>query len=141
MKMNPSPSNAPIVSHDGRVIKHDVIFIVSLLLAVSLLGLGFYLFRGEGDTVTVTVDGEPFGTYRLSQNRTVEIRTGEGGSQLNRLIVQDGKAYIEYASCPDGICAAHKPISRRGESIVCLPHRVVVTVHTADHAAEPDIVA
>ena len=139
--MNHSHSNAPIVSHGGRKIKNDLIFIISLLLAVSLLGLGFYLLRGEGDTVIVTVDGELFGTYSLSKDKTIEIRTGEDASQCNRLVIRDGKAYVEYASCPDGICAAHKPISRRGESIVCLPHRVVITVRTAGHSPEPDIVA
>ena len=45
------------------------------------------------------------------------------------------------ASCPDGICAAHKPISREGESIVCLPHRVVITVRTVEDEGGPDIVA
>ena len=141
MKMNLLHNRAPIAPRDGRVVRNDVIFIISLLLIVSLLGLGFYVFRGEGDTVTVTVDGKLFGTYSLSHDKTIEIRTGEDESQLNRLIILDGEAYVEYASCPDGICAAHKPISRRGESIVCLPHRVVITVRTAENTAEPDIVA
>ena len=141
MKKNLLHNHTPIAPRDGRVVRNDVIFIISLLLIVSLLGLGFFVFRGEGDTVTVTVDGELFGTYLLSQNKTVELRTGEDGSQLNRLIISNGEAHVDYASCPDGICAAHKPISRRGESIVCLPHRVVITVRTAENTAVPDIVA
>jgi hypothetical protein len=134
------PSHStPTVKHDGRIFRNDLIFILSLLAAVFLLGLAFFLLRGEGDTVTVTVDGESFGTYPLSEDRTVEILTGEREAQRNLLIIRDGKAYMAEASCPDGICTAHRPISRRGESIVCLPHRVVVTVRTAKGTPAPDI--
>ena len=132
---------APTVKSDGRIFKNDVIFIVILLLAVSLLGLGLWLFRTEGDTVTLTVDGELMGTYSLAQNRTVEIVTGEQNDRYNVLVIRNGEAYVAEASCPDGICAAHRPISRRGESIVCLPHRVVITVRTSENAPTPDIVA
>lgn len=132
--------STPTVKHDGRIFRNDLIFILSLLAAVSLLGLGFFLLRGEGDHVTVTVDGELIGTYALTEDRTVEILTGEHETQRNLLIIQNGKAYMAEATCPDGICAAHRPVSRRGESIVCLPHRVVVTVRTADRTPVPDII-
>ena len=135
------PTNhTPTVKHDGRIFRNDLIFILSLLLTVSLLGLCFFLMRGEGDTVTITVDGELFGTFSLRDDRTVEIRTGEQDGQCNILIIRNGEAYVSEATCPDGICAAHRPISRRGESIVCLPHRVVITVRTAAHSAVPDII-
>jgi hypothetical protein len=35
---------------------------------------------------------------------------------------------VEAADCPDKLCVSHREIFREGESIVCLPHRVVVTV-------------
>lgn len=139
--MKYSANNTPTVKNDGRIFKNDVIFIAALLLSLSLIGLAFLLFRGEGDLITVTVDGELTGTYSLSQDRTVEILTGEQNDQRNLLIIRDGEAYVSEASCPDGICAAHRPISRRGESIVCLPHRVVITVRTEQSTVTPDIIA
>lgn len=117
--------------------RNDVIFIAALLAAVMLLGAGMYFFRGDGDTVTVTVDGALYGTYPLTVDTAVDIPT-DGG--YNRLVVRDGAAFMDAADCPDGICAAHHPISRNGESIVCLPHKVVVTVITADSGDTPDIV-
>ena len=121
-----------------RLRRNDVIFIVALLLVVAVTGACLYFFRGEGDTVTVSVDGKVIATYPLDVDRVEDIRTGTDG--LNRLVIRDGKAWVETASCPDGICAAHKPIHREGESIVCLPNRVVVAVQTADPAEQPDIV-
>ena len=124
----------------NRKHRNDVIFIAVLLLIVSLIGAAFFSLRGEGDTVTVSVDGKHYGTYPLHTDLTLSIRTGENGEEENLLVIRDGKAYVESATCPDGICADHKPISREGESIVCLPHRVVITVQTSDGEA-PDIIA
>ena len=130
----------PTVKSGGRLFRNDVIFIVALLLVVSALGLCFYLFRGEGDMVVVTVDGKEFGRYSLAEDVTVEIRTGAQGEELNLLVIKDGQAYVETATCPDGICAGHKPIKRDGESIVCLPHKVVITVYSSEEKDAPDIV-
>lgn len=130
----------PTAKNGGRLFRNDVIFIVALLLVVSALGLCFYLFRGEGDMVVVTVDGKEFGRYSLTENRTLEIRTGAQGEELNLLVIKGGQAYVETATCPDGICAGHKPIERDGESIVCLPHKVVITVYTSEEKDAPDIV-
>ena len=124
---------------DGRRRRNDWIFVLSLLLVVSLAGVALFVLRGEGDTVIVTVEGEIYGTYPLDRDITVEIRTGY--EERNVLVIREGKARVEEATCPDGICAAHKPISREGESIVCLPHRVVITVHAENGDQEPDIIA
>lgn len=120
--------------------RNDLIFIGSLLLGLILIGLAFFLLRGEGDTVLVTVDGESFGVYSLSKDTVVDIRTGEDGEHLNRLVIRDGKAFVELATCPDGSCADRKPISRQGESIVCLPHKVVISVRRTQTENAPDVV-
>ena len=121
---------------NNRKRRNDVLFIAILVAVVALLGAGMYFFRSGGDTVTVTVDGAVYGTYPLSVDTVVDINSANGH---NRLVIQDGVAVMETATCPDGICAAHRPISRMGQSIVCLPNKVVVTVTTAEDNG-PDIV-
>ena len=121
--------------------RNDLVFIGLLLLAAVVGILYLFVFRGGGNVVKVTVDGELYGVYSLSEDRTEEIHMGADGGGFNRLIIKDGKAWIETASCPDGICAAHKPIHRDGESIVCLPNKVVVTVQVTEgsQADEPGV--
>ena len=138
--MNQKKETTPTAKNGGRLFRNDVIFIGALLLIVSLCGLCFYFFRGEGDKVVVTVDGKTFGTYSLATDTRVEIRTGAEDEELNVLVIKDGQAYVETATCPDGICAGHKPIHREGESIVCLPHKVVITVYVTEEKDAPDIV-
>ena len=108
-----------------------------MILGAVLLGLSFYLFREEGSVVEVTVHGELYGRYSLAEEQCVRIKT-EAGENL--LVIRDGAAYVSLADCPDGICAAHKPISRTGESIACLPHGVAITVRGEASDQTPDVI-
>lgn len=111
---------------------------VILAAVIGLIYLNF--FRSPGSSVTVTVDGEVYGVYSLAENITEDIYTGENNANHNRLVIKDGKALMETASCPDGICVAHKSIFRESESIVCLPNRVVITVISDGKTDSPDII-
>ena len=122
-------------------LRNDIIFIAALLIISAIGMIYLFVFRESGDVVKVTVDGKLYGIYSLSESITEDIVTGDGGSEHNRLVIADGKAHMEYATCPDGICVDHRPIFRNGESIVCLPNKVVITVVTDNNSDEPDIIA
>ena len=130
----------PTAAGGGRKFRNDLIFIAAILVIVAMVAAALFFLRGEGSTVQVEVDGTVIGTYPLSVDREVEIKTGENGEELNLLVIKDGKATVTAATCPDGICAAHRPISREGESIICLPHKVVITV-IGGSGEEPDVIA
>ena len=125
------PKELPSADIGRRKKKNDTLLILGLLLILCLTGIFYFFGRDTGDTAVITVDGERFGEYALNENRTVEIRTQWG---VNVLVIADGKAYMETADCPDGICKAHRPIFRDGETIVCLPHKVIVTVYGEESA-------
>ena len=121
-----------------RKVRNDIIFIVVLLLGVSLAALAIFLFSAPGDRVTVTIGGEKVGEYSLDEDRVVEIKSVDG---YNILVIESGVAYVKDASCPDGICSSHRPVSRGGESIICLPNEVVIEVYSADKTVpEIDII-
>ena len=121
-------------------IRNDLILIICILLiaAAGLMYLNF--FRTPGNMVSVSIDGTEYGVYSLSQDITEDIYSGDNNQNHNRLVISNGKAYMETATCPDGICVSHKPVFRDGESIVCLPNRVVITVITEDKTDNPDII-
>ena len=131
------PQSSVMSEKNHRVLRNDVLLVVSLLLICTIGLIYLFVFRKTGDTVTVTIDGKTHGVYTLSQNSTHDIYTG--ANQYNQLVIQDGKAFVQTANCPDGICAAHSPIFRQGESIVCLPHGVVITI-TTNTTDAPDMV-
>jgi len=57
----------------------------------------------------------------------------------NTLVIRDGRADIVAADCPDRLCVHQPSITRDGESIICLPHRITVTVEGGDAAAVDDV--
>ena len=46
----------------------------------------------------------------------------------NVLQIKDGYASIIEADCPDKLCQKQKKIRYNGETLVCLPHKVIVSV-------------
>lgn len=109
--------------------RNDLLLIGGLLLLAALVWL---LVRpGEaGGWVVVTVDGVETARYSLDLDRTVEI----GERQYNILCISGGKASIIEANCGDHTCVRTGAISRAGETIVCLPHRLVVIIEGGEAA-------
>lgn len=46
----------------------------------------------------------------------------------NLISITDGKVTMEAADCRDQICVHHKPIMSERESIICLPHKLVIEI-------------
>ena len=135
--MHKEATDASTDASRQRKRRNDLIFIVAIVGVILTAALCIVLFRSEGSSVTVTVNGQLYGEYSLSEDRQIEI-SGDGWHNL--LIIENGCAHVEHASCPDGICASHRPIRYDGESIICLPNQVVIEVHTASPEG-PDVVA
>ena len=110
--------------------KKDIILGIGIIAAALLMLLVMHRNSGEeGDKIQVTLDGKVYGTYSLEKDQVIEI---EEGSFYNKIRVEDGKAYMEEANCPDGYCEEQGKISRHTQTIVCLPHKLVVEVLEAD---------
>ena len=115
------------IMQKSKKTRNDIIFISALLVVIALFSLVLFATREKGDKVVVTIDGNFFAEYPLDTDIEVEIKSENG---YNILIINDGRAYVESASCPAGIGVSHRPVSNGGESIICLPNKVVVEVHT-----------
>lgn len=111
----------------------DVLLLGGILLAGCIFGLILLLTRHDGAQVQVRVAGTVKTAFSLAEDTTYEITGADGGTNL--LIIQDGEAWIEEASCPDGLCMNMGKISRKGQSIVCLPNQVVVEVVDSEGAS------
>lgn len=102
--------------------KKNDIRLIGLIVLVALVIMGYlYIKEEEGVQVVVTVDGEEYGDYDLSEDQTILIQG------TNTFQIQSRKVFMTKADCPDKLCVHHKPIFRDGESIICLPNKVVVS--------------
>ncbi len=88
----------------------------------------FKMNQKPGNVVKVTVDKQVKDCYNFNKDTEVVIKTGDKDQFENILVIENGKAFIKSANCPDKICVKHHKISKTGETIVCLPHKLVVEI-------------
>lgn len=119
-----------------KIRRSDLILLLGLLVIGGVIGLCLLLTGKTGAQVQVRVAGEVTATYSLRQDRSVTIQ-GVGGTNL--LVIQDGKAAITEADCPDALCVGMGSISKNGQSVVCLPHQVVVEVISESEADDSGV--
>lgn len=112
------------------ITKTDFILPGSVLLVAGLLLCFLQLTAHQGSWVVVSFHGEEYGRYSLNEDARIPLQNARGEGNL--LIIEDETARIEEADCPDGLCVQQGRISRGGESIICLPHELVISVSSSD---------
>ena len=114
-----------------RLKKGDYLILLVVLVALVVM-LIMISGNRQGNQVHITADGITK-TYSLSDKQRIRIRkskdsTGEQVDIGNTIVIDNGQVYMEDADCPDQVCVHHKPISKSGETIICLPNQVFVEV-------------
>lgn len=111
--------------------RRDLILIGSILLISIALLLVLNLNKEPGAGVIVRVEGIEVGRYSLSTNATYTLNGG-----TNTLHIEDGRAWLTDADCPDKLCVRQGKISKEGETITCLPNKLTVTVYGVENSVE-----
>ena len=110
----------------------DVIVIIAVLVLSLVLLTGNFVFKGKsGDCFYVKCNGE-ITEYPLDKDRTITIQNN--GITLV-LEVKENSVSVTDADCPDRLCERAHGISRIGETIVCLPARVVIGISEGERSA------
>ena len=120
--------------------KKDLIFIFSILIFAVFLLLIQRVYgnaQDEADLVKITVNQKLYGTYDLNKNLTITIQNDFG---INTIQIQNKDVWMEEADCPDGYCKEQGHISKNKQTIVCLPHKLVVEISDDSEKSEPDSV-
>ena len=122
--------------------KKDLILAAAVLAAAVISGLYFWSggrnkAETEGAVLEITIDGELYGNFPLEEDKEIEVTSSYGS---NTVVIEQGRAYMKEADCPDKICEGMREIAGDGEIICCLPHRLFLTVRGGEEA-EYDTVA
>ena len=115
--------------------KKDILLIAGILAVAICAGIlleGYRRSTTREPVAVVTVNGGEYGRYPLDQDREERIELPDGS--YNIMVIADGTVDVSDASCPDRICVNHKKISKRNESIICLPNQVVVQIENGEDA-------
>ena len=102
--------------------------VVILIVVIVAAALAIWLAGKQGQTpdcVQIELAGELYGSYSLSQNQEILVESEYG---KNKIVIENGQVSMQEADGPDRYCVAHHAISKAGETIVCLPHKLVVEI-------------
>ena len=100
--------------------KKNDFFIIGI--AAVIIVLSFLLLRGKtGATVTVKQNNKTVYTGSLYEDKKINL---DG----NTLIIKDGYVYMKEANCKNNICVHTGKINKKGESIICLPNKVIAQI-------------
>ncbi len=102
--------------------------LIAVVIIFSVCGLIYFTLNpaAKGSMVYIEVNGKLYETLSLDRDKTVTVHAA--GDEFNVVEVKNGRARMIDANCPDRVCIKQGWINRAGESIICLPHRVVVRV-------------
>ena len=94
--------------------------LIALLLAACCSVL--LLPKEEGPLAQVSVDGVLVASLALDTDGELPLSDG------SVVAIRDGAVSLQSATCPDRLCQGMGPISRGGESILCLPNRISIVI-------------
>ena len=104
----------------------DCVFLAALFLLGMILTVAINSFSKDGSMINITVDGTLYGSYELSEPQEIPIELD--GRIANIIVIENGSAHMKDADCPDRLCMRQGSIDHDGQTIICLPHKLVVEV-------------
>lgn len=104
----------------------DIILIGAFFVLALVLFVCLRFNQKPGGEVVVKVSGTQVARYSLFVNGTYPLNGG-----TNILVIENGKAYLSYADCPDQLCVKQGKKHLNGQTITCLPNELTVTVVSA----------
>ncbi len=95
------------------------------LIILFFLSAIFFLPRGEGKKIRVTVDKEKEYIYPLTEDRVLGIK---GKIGITKMLIKDGRVRVIEAPCPLRLCMRRGWIRNKGEQIICVPNKVLIRI-------------
>jgi len=132
-----------------RMIKPwDIIIVCSLIL---LSFLPFFIFqevqKGKAtenavNVAVISVNNKEVKRIALDESKEpiiFDIKDEDG--DVNTIEVVSGKIRIKAANCNDQVCIRTGFISKPGETIVCLPHKLIIEIQSVNGTQDGDIIS
>lgn len=90
-------------------------------------------------TADITLDGKLYKTVELTkEEQMIEIKSMRGSNVIK---VHDYGVEMYDTDCPDKVCLTFGFITKSKQTIICLPHRVMVEINgVQDVGDEPDAI-
>ncbi|MEN8078054.1 NusG domain II-containing protein [Clostridioides difficile] len=123
--------------------KLDIVIIVVLLVISFIPEIVFGVVMGYNFNMTyaeITVNGEFYSKIPLSAHKGEQIIDINIDEHINKIIIKDNTIRMIEADCADSLCIYQGEIRRVGQSLVCLPNKVMIEIKGKVEEDEDDVI-
>ena len=104
--------------------KKDFLLILIIVATAFLLWIGIVIFAPkDNDCAVISVNSEIIAVLDIQKDGIYEF---EGFYYPFTVEIKNSRVHLINASCPDKVCQHTGYISVGGQSIVCLPNKVII---------------
>ena len=101
-----------------------VLYGVIILIFILLVEYGFFQ-RHSTKVVVIRSDGKIVKELPINKDAVFEVKSKEGHLFVE---IKNGKVRVTNSTCKDKLCEKEGWISNVGESIICLPNRISISI-------------
>ena len=105
-----------------KIQKADIILTAAILLICAVFAAMMLFMRSNGDTVRIYRNGELFAEQNIADDAVINV------DGLMDVVVKNGSVRVESSVCPSGACEHSGSINKKGESIICLPNKILIKI-------------
>jgi len=132
-----------------KMIRSWDIIIIFILILISLLPIVVFSYVQSEETnkdstviAVISVNNEVVERITLTGHTGVEIfDINSTKYEVNTIEIKDEGVRIKGATCSDQICVRTGFISKPGETIVCLPHKLLIEIETLNGEVDDIIIS
>lgn len=127
-----------------RIIKKMDIVIIAVLLILSFTPhLIFFKTSQKGSKnnyAIIKVDGKIHKKIDLSKVKKSEKVNLNLPNGKNTLLIKNNSIQMDSANCNDALCVKQGNISKVGQTIICLPHKLIIEIKGDELDSKDDLI-
>lgn len=127
-----------------RIIKKMDIVIIAVLLIISFTPhLIFFKTSQKGSKnnyAIIQVDGKIHKKIDLSKVKKSEKVNLNLPNGKNTLLIKNNSIQMKSANCNDALCVKQGNISKVGQTIICLPHKLIIEIKGDELDSKDDLI-
>ena len=101
--------------------KADILIVVIVLLLAGILY--FAIFKTPGQKAVVKYQGKTVEEINLADDSYYETKVNDV-----LIVRENNEIYVKESNCPDKLCVRAGHLTHSGQTAVCVPNRVSVTI-------------
>ena len=127
-----------------RIIKKMDIVIIAVLILLSftphLIFFKTSQKSSKNNYAIIQVDGKihkKIGLSNVKKSEKVNLNLPNG---KNTLLIKNNSIQMKSANCNDALCVKQGNISKVGQTIICLPHKLIIEIKGDELDSKDDLI-